>query len=202
MAELSIQELKDKIIKLESMGETDLAGKYKQELARKENSGARQPGTPIAGDIVLGVSAEEFEKSGSKFPGIGLHMAIFDMPFWKTPGKSLTFSFVISEGSDENKASEFYAGVSAEASWKIKEVLTALGVAYKSVNNGNNVSFNPADVAGKQGKVLFTQQPYTKSNGMPGTVIKPAEGSCVYPAAATLETIGMTLQSLLIKDLA
>lgn len=202
MAELSIQELKDKIIKLESMGETDLAGKYKQELVRREGAGIVQTGTPIAGDIILGISAEDFEKSSSKFPGIGLHPVIFGMPAWKTPGKSLLFSFTISAGPDIDKESEIYPGVSKEASWKLKEILKAIGVSYKSINNGNNVSFNPADVAGKEGSVLFTQQPYTKSDGTPGVIVKPAEGTCVYPKGTTLESIGMTLQSLVIKTLA
>ena len=203
MAELSIQELKDKIIKLESMGETDLAGKYKQELARKENSGVRQAGTPIAGDIVLGISPDEFEKSGSKFAAPGLHLSIFGLPFWKTPGKSLAFPYTITEGTDSDKEGEIYCGVSKESAWKIKEILTALGVAYKPSNG--LVAFNPADVAGKYGKVLYAQVKDTRSadEGGKGTIYtKPAEGSCVYPAAATLESIGMTLQSLLIKDLA
>lgn len=202
MADLSIQELKDKIAKLRSMGENDLASKYEAELSKRSATTAAR--TPIEGDIVLGVSADDFEKSVSKFAAPGLHLSVFGMPYWKTQGKSLAFPYTIIEGADTDKGGEIYCGVSKEASWKIKEILSAMSVAYKAVNGGNNVAFNPADVAGKQAKVLYTQvrDNRTPEEGGKGTIYtKPAEGSCVYPATATLESIGMTLQSLLLKDL-
>jgi len=202
MADISIQELKDKIAKLRGMGENDLAAKYEAELSRMEASAA--PRKPIEGDIVLGVSANDFEKSASKFAAPGLHLSVFGMPYWKTQGKSLAFPYTIIEGDDTDKSGEIYCGVSKEASWKIKEILTALGVAYKAVNGGNNVAFNPADAAGKQAKVLYAQvrDSRTPEEGGKGTIYtKAAEGSCVYPATATLESIGMTLQSLLLKNL-
>ena len=203
MAQLSVQELKDKIAKLESMGENDLAAKYKAELSSRESGAGKVPGTPISGDIVIGISPDEFEKSGSKFAAPGLHLSVFGLPYWKTPGKSLAFPYVISEGDDTDKEGELYCGVSKEAAWKIKEILKALGVSYKPSNG--LVAFNPADVAGKYGKVLYTQVQDERSadEGGKGTIYtKPAEGNCVYNASATLESIGMTLQSLLLRKLA
>lgn len=199
MPDLTIDELKEKITKYRSMGETDLVAKYEAELAKKQGS----KGTPVAGDIVLAVSPEDFEKSSSKFAAPGLHKSVFGMPYWKTPGKSLAFPYTISEGEDANKEGEIYCGISKDAAWKIKEMLKALGVEYKSQNG--LVAFNPAEVAGKVAKVLYTQvrDNRTEEEGGKGTIYtKPAEGSNIYPANATLESIGMSMQSLLIRNIA
>lgn len=200
MADKSVAELNALIAKYQSMGETELVAKYQAELARI--SGGSTKGTPIAGDIVLGISPEDFEKSASKFAAPGLHKSVFGMPYWKTAGKSLAFPYVISEGEDADKEGEIFCGISKEAAWKIKEILKALGVSYKNANG--LVAFNPGDVAGKVGSVLYTQvrDQRPESEGGKGTIYtKAAEGSNVFPANATLESIGMSMSSLLLHEL-
>jgi hypothetical protein len=198
--ELSIAELQEKIAKYKSMGETELAAKYQAELDSKSKG---TKGTPVAGDIVLGISPEDFEKATSKFAAPGLHKSVFGMPYWKTAGKSLSFPYIIVEGEDEGKEGEIFCGISKEAAWKIKEILKSLAVSYK--NQNGLVAFNPTDVAGKFGKVLYAQVKDTRpaDEGGKGTIYtKPVEGSNVFPADATLESIGMTMSSLLYRELA
>ena len=199
MAELSINELQEKIAKYNSMGETELANKYQAELnAKKGKSG----GSPASGDIVLNVSPEDFEKATSKFAAPGLHLSVFGMPYWKTVGKSLAFPYQICEGEDDGKEGEIFCGISKDAAWKIKEILKALSVSYK--NQNGLVAFNPADVAGKKGNVLYAQVKDSRSpeEGGKGTIYtKPVEGSNVFPADATLESIGVTMSSLLYREL-
>jgi hypothetical protein len=199
MAEQSIAELQAKVDKYKSMGETELAAKYQAELdAKKGKSG----GSPASGDIVLNVSPEDFEKASSKFAAPGLHLSVFGMPYWKTVGKSLAFPYQICEGEDDGKEGEIFCGISKEAAWKIKEILKALSVSYK--NQNGLVAFNPADVAGKKGQVLYAQVKDSRpvEEGGKGTIYtKPIEGSNVFPAEATLESIGVTMSSLLYREL-
>ena len=199
MAEQSIAELQAKVDKYKSMGEVELAAKYQAELdAKKGKSG----GSPASGDIVLNVSPEDFEKASSKFAAPGLHLTVFGMPYWKTVGKSLAFPYQICEGEDTDKEGEIFCGISKEAAWKIKEILKALNVNYK--NQNGLVAFNPADVAGKKGNVLYAQTKDIRSpeEGGKGTIYtKPLEGSNVFPADATLESIGVTMSSLLYREL-
>ena len=199
MAEQSIAELQAKVDKYRSMGENELAEKYQAELnAKKGKSG----GSPASGDIVLNVSPEDFEKATSKFAAPGLHLSVFGMPYWKTVGKSLAFPYQICEGEDDGKEGEIFCGISKDAAWKIKEILKALSVSYK--NQNGLVAFNPADVAGKKGNVLYAQVKDSRSpeEGGKGTIYtKPVEGSNVFPADATLESIGVTMSSLLYREL-
>jgi len=198
MAELSINELQEKVAKYKSMGETELANKYQAELDSKMNKG----GSPASGDIVLNVSPEDFEKATSKFAAPGLHLSVFGMPYWKTVGKSLAFPYQICEGEDDGKEGEIFCGISKDAAWKIKEILKAINVSYK--NQNGLVAFNPADVAGKKGNVLYAQVKDNRSaeEGGKGTIYtKPIEGSNVFPAEATLESIGVTMSSLLYREL-
>jgi len=199
MAEQSIAELQAKVDKYRSMGENELAEKYQAELnAKKGKSG----GSPALGDIVLNVSPEDFEKASSKFAAPGLHLSVFGMPYWKTVGKSLAFPYQICEGEDDGKEGEIFCGISKDAAWKIKEILKALNVSYK--NQNGLVAFNPADVAGKKGQVLYAQVKDSRpvEEGGKGTIYtKPIEGSNVFPAEATLESIGVTMSSLLYREL-
>jgi len=199
MAKLSVSELQEKVNKYRSMGEKELADKYQAELDAETKS---KPSAISSGDIVLQVSPEDFEKASSKFAAPGLHLSVFGMPYWKTVGKSLGFPYTIIEGEDTDKEGEIFCGISKEAAWKVKEILKALGVSYK--NQNGLVAFNPADVAGKQGNVLYGQVKDSRpvEEGGKGTIYtKPVEGTCVYPADATLKSIGVTMASLLYHEL-
>lgn len=199
MADLTKQELEQKISKYRSLGEDELADKYQKEL-NKLSSGSIAS-TPAQGDIVLQMTPEEFEKASSKFAAPGLHNCVFGMPAWKQVGKSLEFPYVLIEDEDADKTGSIYCGVSKDAAWKIKEILKALNVQYKSANG--LVSFNPAEVAGKQASILYTQVQDTRTvdEGGKGTIYtKPAENNSVFPYNATLESIGVTMNSLLLNN--
>lgn len=197
MAEPTIAELTAKRDKYAAMGENELAAKYQAEIDAKSNG---TKGGAVSGDIVLGITPDEFDKASSKFALPGLHLSVFGMPYWKTPNKSLAFPYVIAEGSDDDdKPGEIYCGINKDAAWKIKEILKALGVTYKNANG--LVAFNPADVAGKKAKVLYAQTRDERSpeEGGKGTVYtKPVDGTCVFTPDATLEKIGVTMKSLLL----
>lgn len=198
MAESTIAELEAKVAKYKSMGETELANKYQAELDSKKG----KSGAVTSGDIVLNVSPEDFEKASSKFASPGLHLAVFGMPYWKTAGKSLGFPYTIIEGEDADKEGEIFCGISKDAAWKVKEILKALNVSYK--NQNGLTAFNPADVAGKKGRVLYAQvkDSRTEAEGGKGTIYtKPVEGSNVFPAESTLESINVTMASLLYHEL-
>ncbi len=194
---LTESELRQKISHYQSLKEFELAEKYQKELdsllARSTNAST--------GDIVLNISNEDYETAASKFVAPGLHKAEFGMPYWKNPGVSLAFPFTICAGQDAGKEGVVFCGIKKEAAWKIKEILSALGVPKKDING--LVAFNPGDVAGKVGTVLYHQVRDTRSpeEGGTGTVYtKLMDGSCVFPADATLEKIGMSLKSLLLRD--
>lgn len=196
---LSIPELKEKISKLIGMGETALAAQYQAQLTALEaGKPAQGNAAPAgAGKIVIQVTPEEFDKAGSKFAKPGLQESIFGMPYWEQAGVSLSFPFTICLGSDEGIESKISTGADKKSAWKIKEILSGLGVKYDIMNN--MVAFDPADVAGKQGATLWAQQRDSRSvdEGGKGTVYtKPLS---VYPSGSSLESIGITMSSLLLK---
>ena len=196
---LSIPELKEKIKSLTELKEFALAAQYQAQLTALEaGRPAQAAGSPSsAGKIIIQVSPEDFEKAGSKFARPGLHESIFGMPYWEQAGVSLSFPFTICLGANEGIESKISTGADKKSAWKIKEILTALGVAYESVNG--MVAFDPADVAGKQGATLWSQQRDTRTEeeGYKGTVYTKAIS--VHPSGSTLEGIGVTMSSLLIK---
>lgn len=177
------KELRDKIAKLKSMGEDDLVAKYEKELATLSSGNA--PAKASAGDMVIPVTEEEFEKTTSKFAQVGLHISEFGMPYWKTAGVSIAFPFTITEeGADKGKENEIAAGVKKEAVWKLREILMALGVSSKKTANGQ-VAFNPMDVVGKIGKTQWIEQKDTRSveeGGKGSTYTKPVS---VLPLSAS-----------------
>jgi hypothetical protein len=176
------KELKDKIAKLKGLGEDDLVAKYERELATMQSKPVAEKAS--AGDFVIPVTEEEFEKITSKFAQVGLHVSEFGMPEWKTPNVSIAFPFTITEGVDKGKGNEITAGVAPNAVWKLREILTALEVPYKKTNKGQ-VAFSPMDVVGKIGKTQWIEQKDTRSveeGGKGTTYTKPVS---VLPLSAS-----------------
>lgn len=194
MAQFTKDELKAKIQALESAGEKELANKYRAELAKID--GNSSTGSPIAGDLVLNMGFDEWEKAGSKFASPGLHESVFGMPYWKTPGQSLAFPFTIKSGEDEGKEGVIFCGVTPSAAFKIKEILKALNIQYR--NQGGMPAINPSEVAGKTGMTLWAQQADSRSadeGGKGNIYCKPIS---VHPAGSTLQSINVTMKSLLV----
>ena len=147
---------------------------YRDEL--KKLTG-KSGGSATAGTFVIpGASEEDYETAGgSKFAQAGLHLSEFGMPYEKTPGMSLAFPFTIVAGNDKGKENEIFAGLSKSALWKLKEILTALGVEITKTKGGG-IGFDFAEVAGKQAQVLWTTQKDTRpisEGGTGGSYTKP-----------------------------
>lgn len=136
--------------------------------------------------VIPGATEEDYEAaSGSKFAQAGLHLSEFGMPIEKTPGVSIAFPFTIVAGADSGKEGAIYSGLGKNALWKLKEILTALGVEI-SKTKGGNIAFDPADVAGKQAQTLWVTQQDTRplsEGGTGGSYTKPTS---VLPIGAEL----------------
>jgi hypothetical protein len=147
---------------------------YKDELAKLTKKAAPISSSSTIAEIPA--TEEEYESAGgSKFAAPGVHKSEFGMPYWKTPGMTIAFPFTIVEGEDAGKENEIFAGVGKSALWKLKEVLSALGVEVKKTKAGN-IAFDFAEVAGKQAQTLWTKQVDTRpldEGGTGSTYSKP-----------------------------
>lgn len=114
-------------------------------------------------EFVLDTTQEDFEKSTSKFitfdpsasPGTLYFKPVeMGMPDWDTAGVSLKFPVTVTEkGDDEGKEDKISAGVAANAVWKLKDILKALGVPVemkKGADGKTHPAFKSDDVAGKK----------------------------------------------------
>ena len=141
--------------------------------------------------VIPGVTEEEYEKSGSKFATEGAHVSECGMPDWDTPGVSIKFPFtIIEEGEDKGKESKLSCGVGKTALWKLKEMLTALGVVTK-VNDKGEVTFDPMACVGKQFQSIWTTEVDSRpasEGGKGGTYTKPTSA---LPLGAKTENLGI-----------
>jgi hypothetical protein len=117
---------------------------------------------PISGPVAIPVTKEEWETSGSKFPKAGEYESEMGMPGWKEKGRTMAFPVTITqEGPEKGKEGTIYVGLSQTASWKLKEILGAVGVAVKFTKAGPQ--FNPAECAGKACLSIWTEEKDTRS---------------------------------------
>jgi len=140
--------------------------------------------------IIPDTTEEEYEKAGSKFAAEGAHLSECQMPDWDTPGVSIKFPFTIVEGADKGKESKISCGVSKTALWKLKEMLTALGVSIK-IGEGGKVSFDPMECVGKQFLSVWTTEVDSRpasEGGKGGTYTKP---TAALPKGAKTEGLGI-----------
>jgi len=141
--------------------------------------------------IIPDVNEEEYEKAGSKFAAEGAHLSECGMPDWDTPGVSIKFPFTIVEkGDDKGKESKMSAGVGKSALWKLKEMLTALGVSIK-VGEKGQVSFDPLECVGKKFLSVWTTEIDSRpasEGGKGGSYTKP---TAALPVGAKTETLGI-----------
>jgi len=142
-------------------------------------------------DFILDVTPEEYETAGSKFATPGLHLVELGMPEWETPGQSIRFPFIIvEEGPDNMKDGKLVAGISKAAMWKLKEILAAAGVPATKTADGK-MTFDKNTVAGKQIKVLYTQEVDSRPVEEGGKGTKYTKASAAYPADTTEESLGI-----------
>ena len=141
--------------------------------------------------IIPQVTEEEYEKAGSKFAKEGVHLSECGMPEWDTPGVSIKFPFtIIEEGEDKGKESKVSCGVKKEALWKLKEILTALGVPIKT-NAEGGVALDPMACVGKQFQSVWTTEIDSRpasEGGKGGTYTKP---TAALPVGAKTEDLGI-----------
>jgi hypothetical protein len=179
-----VQKLKDKISALrEADPKSARLAEYEAELKKLTKGSA----TATAGAFVIPDATEEdYETAGgSKFAQAGLHLSEFGMPYEKTPGLSLAFPFTIVGSADKGKESEIFAGLSKAALWKLKEILTALGVETVKTKGGG-IGFDFAEVAGKQAQVLWTTQKDTRPISEGGTGSSYTKPTSVLPIGAEI----------------
>ncbi len=174
------EQLKSKIAALESADpDSPKLKAYKADLRKLTSSS----GTGLM--EIPGVSKDDMDAAGSKFVSLpGYYKVEFGTPYWKTPGRSLGFPFTIIEGAEEGKEAEIFAGVTKEAVWKIKEILKAIEVDYQVIKATGNVAFDPTEVSGKQGRVLFELQKDERPENEGGTGKSYAKPTTVYSLSA------------------
>ena len=141
--------------------------------------------------IIPGITEEEYEKAGSKFAAEGMHLSECGMPEWETPGQSIRFPFtIVEEGDDKGKENKIVAGVKIGAIWKLKEMLSALGVAI-SINKERQVSFDQEACVGKQFISVWATEIDSRTpaqGGKGGTYTKP---TAALPIGAKTENLGI-----------
>jgi hypothetical protein len=171
ISKMPVAELQKKIKDLTALGETDAVAKYQAELNK------RQGKTELA-SATSGVTADDWDKAGSKFPKEGLHHAEFFAGEWKTVNQSVDLKFVLDGEDDEDKGKEgnLYPGTSAKSIWRFKEICKALGVEPIFKNGVLNVAAMLPSFAGKSGMVQYVPQKDTRKpedGGTGGTYTKP-----------------------------
>lgn len=190
------EELEDKIRTLEEIGELRAAGKYKAELAKiqvkEEKAIMAEEGTVFP----IPVSEEEYETAGSKFAAAGLHTVEMQMPMWDTPGVSIAFPFVLIDENDpdEGKSNKVSSGVGANAVWKLKDILKALGVlvTMKVGKDGKkHPQFDANQVAGMKAKVLFEEMTGHKGGDPSQPIVKYTKPTTILPLEAEAESLGI-----------
>lgn len=144
----------------------------------------------MAPEFVLDVTEEEYEKAGSKFAAAGARLSECGMPKWKTAGQSIEFPFtIVEEGPDKGKEGSLFCGVGKTSLWKLKEMLTALGVQYTLKND--KVTFNDMQCAGKQFLAVYTEEVDTRSADEGGTGTHYTKASSALPVGAKVEDLGL-----------
>jgi len=85
---------------------------------------------------------------------------------------------------------DFILDVTPEEMWKLKEILAAAGVPATKTADGK-MTFDKNTVAGKQIKVLYTQEVDSRPVEEGGKGTKYTKASAAYPADTTEESLGI-----------
>lgn len=193
----TIQEKIDKLKGMNDDGSLDDEIK-KLEAQLKTGAGKGKVDTSAAeGEDWLGtnMTEEDYEKSSSLFAQAGEWPAEFGKPY-SYSASSICFPFVVPASGYSapfNHDGLIWAGVEPAAAFKLKEILTALGVDYGADAEGK-VGFKPSEVEGKIGKVIYvvegTYQAENPDTGQmeekPSTLANPKS---VIPITAGTETL-------------
>lgn len=144
----------------------------------------------MAPEFVLDVTEEEYEKAGSKFATAGARLSECGMPEWKTSGVSIEFPFtIVEEGPDKGKEGSLFCGVGKTSLWKLKEMLTALGVEHTMKNR--KVAFDSVQCAGKQFLAVYTEEVDARPVEEGGTGTHYTKASSALPVGAEVEELGI-----------
>ena len=182
-----IAEMQAKIATLKSIGENDRAAALEAELPKAELPPAEE--APAADEFVLdGVTADEYEKSSSKFAAVGKHLSEAGAIYWKTPHQTIGIPFtIIEEGPDYGKPGEFFASVLPKGVWKLKQILEALGVnvVMKNVQGVKRPVFDANEIPGKQFFSVWTEQVDSRSPEEGGKGTKYSKATDALSLSAT-----------------
>jgi len=137
----------------------------------------------MADEIIIVVTQEDWEKSGSKFPAYGKHNIEVIECGWETIGKSIKFVVEITDGPDQGKTGKIVGGATAGNTWKTREILDNLDVPYKFGKNG--LSFKTSDVEGQKGVGLWTEE--TGKKGGVGEEVKYPKLTAILPEGTEIE---------------
>lgn len=141
-------------------------------------------------DLQLPVTPEEYESAGSKFANAGAHLSkISEMPDWDTPGVSIKFPFVIIDGVNAGIEGKISCGVKKDGIWKLKEMLTALGVDV--VIKDGKPTFDPMSCIEKQFLTVWTEEVDSRTPEEGGKGTKYTKPTSALPVGAKVETLGI-----------
>lgn len=184
--EMSVAELEDKIKQLKKMDEgEDAWGKYQEELSKRKGKGEK-PAASSAG----GVTEDDWDSAGSKFPKAGLHHAEFYAGAWKNMNQSVQLHYVLDDDDDEDKGKEgdLYQGVSVKGIWQFKNACKALGIE-KIVKKDGTIDINAMlpKFEGKVGMVQYIMEPDKRPASEGGTGKSFPKAAGVFPVGAEVE---------------
>jgi hypothetical protein len=178
--EAKIKSLKAKIAKEE---DPEIKTMLEAKLAELEDAGDD-------GYLEADFGEETMDNAGGQFPCAGEWPAVFGKPSIYKSKSSFVFPFSIPapgytapfalDGMADGPQGKLYPGRTAASAWKLKEILTALGVQWSTNPDTGNVRFKPADVEGKVGKVVYKIE---------GTYPDPLTGKQVASTIATPQSV-------------
>jgi hypothetical protein len=181
ISKMSKAELESQIKRLKDMGEDESAQKYIDQL----NKLSGKSGASVSG----GVTSDDWDSAGSKFPKAGLHLAEFYAGEWKNVNQSVKLHYVLSGEDDEDKGKEgdLYPGVSVKGIWQFKNACKALGVEPIFKNGVLDVTAMLPKFEGKTGMVQYVLEQDKRPASEGGTGKSYPKAAGIFPIGAEVE---------------
>ena len=143
----------------------------------------------------MGVNQDQFNAAGSKFvtmtpeedaKGEAYRLVEFQMPYWKSPGRTIGFPVKVTSGDDTGKDQEIFAGVDEKGVWKTKDILRAIRVPITQ-NKAGFVEFDDTAVFGKTARGRWIMESGHKGGDPNAEIVRYPKLVDILPAAATVE---------------
>jgi hypothetical protein len=151
---------------IKSLKEAGLDG----QAAEKELELAKLTGNPAPVAVAAsGITDDDWDAAGSKFPAVGVHPVEFGVPTWKTVNVSLQIPFTITDGADKGKTDNLYPGVEKKSFWKFKEIIEACGLSPVKVNGVIDFMATAQQLYGQKAKIIYTESKDTRPVSEGGT---------------------------------